>query len=55
MDLCLYARNHHVPPDEVAEAIGLSPEQVQRVYGDIESKRKAGRYLHEKPLFVNDP
>ena len=41
MDLCLYAHNHGVPADEVAPAVGLTPEQVERVYKDIEAKRRA--------------
>ncbi len=54
MDLCLYAHNHGVPAAEVAPVLGLSPEQVERVYRDIESKRRATRYLHTPPLFVRD-
>jgi len=52
MDLCLYALNHQVPAAEVAPVVGLSPEQVERVYKDIEAKRRATRYLHLSPLFV---
>jgi NAD+ synthase len=52
MDLCLYGKNHHVPPVEVARAVGLTPEQVEIVYRDIASKRKATRYLHLSPLLV---
>ncbi|MFN8548651.1 MAG: NAD(+) synthase [Candidatus Eisenbacteria bacterium] len=52
MDLCLYALNHRVPATEVAPVVGLTPEQVERVYKDIEAKRRATRYLHQPPLFV---
>ena len=52
MDLCLYGHNHGVPAHEVAPAVGLTAEQVQRVYKDIEAKRRATRYLHAHPLFV---
>ncbi len=52
MDLCLYGRNSGMPAEEVAEATGLTPEQVQRVYRDIDQKRRATRYLHERPLLV---
>ncbi|MHB8877583.1 MAG: NAD(+) synthase, partial [Myxococcaceae bacterium] len=41
MDLCLYAHDHRVPAAEVAGAVGLSPAQVERVYKDIEAKRRA--------------
>jgi hypothetical protein len=33
-------------------AAGLSEEQVQRVWRDIASKRKATRYLHAGPMLV---
>jgi NAD+ synthase len=52
MDLCLYAKNLGVPADEVAPAVGLEKEQVERVFRDIEAKRRATRYLHAKPLLV---
>lgn len=52
MDLCLYAFNHQVPASEAARVVGLSAEQVERVYKDIESKRRATRYQHARPLLV---
>jgi NAD+ synthase len=52
MDLCLYAANHGVPASEVAAATGLSVEQVERVLKDIERKRKATTYLHQRPLLI---
>jgi NAD+ synthase len=54
MDLCLYAHNHGLPAQEVAPVVGLAPEQVERVFRDIESKRRATRYLHLAPLMVED-
>jgi NAD+ synthase len=53
MDLCLYAHNHGVPAAEAAEAVGLTSAQVERVYTDIEAKRRATRYLHSQPLLVD--
>ncbi len=52
MDLCLYAFNHQVPASEAARVVGLGTEQVERVYKDIESKRRATRYQHARPLLV---
>ena len=52
MDLCLHAHNHDVPAAEVAPAVGLTAEQVERVYRDIEAKRRATRYLHAPPLLI---
>jgi NAD+ synthase len=51
-DLCLYGRNHSIPALEVAEATGLTPEQVERVYALIDSKRAATRYLHSAPVLI---
>ena len=52
MDLCLYGKNHSVSPSDVAQAVGLTPEQVEKVYRDIDAKRLATRYLHMKALLV---
>jgi NAD+ synthase len=52
MDLCLYGRNHDVPAIEVARAADLDVAQVERVYRDIDAKRRATRYLHMQPLLV---
>jgi NAD+ synthase len=53
MDLCLYGLNNGVPAEEVARAAGLTPPQVTLVWRDIEAKRKATRYLHERPLLAD--
>jgi NAD+ synthase len=52
MDLCLYALNNGVSAEEVAPAVGITAEQVGRVFKDIEAKRRATRYLHQPPLLV---
>lgn len=52
MDLCLFAFNENISAREAAEAVGLSPEQVERVWQDIRSKRKTTRPLHLVPLLV---
>jgi NAD+ synthase len=54
MDLCLWARNHGVPAAEAAPALDLTPAQVERVYKDIDAKRRATRYLHTPPLLVQE-
>ncbi len=45
MDLALWARNHGVPPIEAAPVIGITAEQVERVFRDIDQKRITTRYL----------
>jgi NAD+ synthase len=44
--------NHGVPPSEVAPTLGLTAAQVERVYRDIDAKRRVSRYLHAQPLLV---
>lgn len=53
MDLCLWAHNHEVPAADVAAVIGISAEQVERVFRDIEAKRKATRPLHLAGILVD--
>jgi NAD+ synthase len=50
MDLCLYAKNHDLQPEDVAPVVGLTAEQVARVYRVIDSTRSATRYLHCSPV-----
>jgi NAD+ synthase len=52
MDLCLYGLNNSLPREEVAEAAGLTPDQVDAVWADIARKRVATRYLSLPPLLV---
>jgi len=52
MDLCLYAHDHGVATSEVAQVVELTSAQVERVYRDIEAKRRATRYLHTPPLLI---
>ena len=52
MDFCLFGLNHGVPASEVAPVAGLTAEQVERVYRDIEQKRRTTAYLHARPRLV---
>ena len=52
MDLCLYGRNNDVPAAELAGVVGLTAEQVERVYRDIDQKRRSTRYLQLHPMLV---
>lgn len=52
MDLCLYGKNNGVGSEAVARAIGLTPDQVERVYADIDTKRNGTRYLHLPPVLA---
>ena len=52
MDLCLYGHNQGLPAEAVADAVGLSAEDVGRVYRDIEQKRRTTRYLQLPPRLL---
>jgi NAD+ synthase len=54
MDLCLYGKNNGYAPDQIAETIGLTSDQAQRVYNDIENKRTTTQYLHLQAQLIED-
>jgi NAD+ synthase len=54
MDLCLFGKNNSVPIEEIASATGLTTEQIQRVFRDIDQKRKTTQYLHLGPELTQD-
>ena len=54
LDLILWAKNHQVTPGEVAGVLGYTAEQVERVYQDIDQKRRTTAYLHAAPLLLED-
>lgn len=54
MDLCLYGKNNGYSAEQVARCVSLTPEQVQRVYDDIDTKRATTRYLHMAPLLIEE-
>ena len=53
MDIVLFGLNHGKTPVEVAEETGLTPEQVTRVFRDIQTKRKTTLPLRRKPIFLD--
>lgn len=54
MDLCLYGKNHGFSPEDVAKTVGLAPDQVRRVYDDIDTKRVTTRYLHLQGQLIEE-
>ena len=52
MDLALWALNHGIGKERLAEALGISPERAGRVYDDIRAKRRATQFLHKRPLLL---
>jgi len=54
MDVCMYALDHDFSSEDVSAVTGLSPDQVDKVFRDIAAKRRAARYLHRRPLLVEE-
>jgi NAD+ synthase len=52
MDLVLYGKTNGYGPAEIAEALELKAEQVERVFRDIDAKRRVAQYLHASPTLV---
>lgn len=52
MDIALWAHNHGIPAAELAAYLGIDPASGEHIYSDIESKRRATRYLHARPALV---
>jgi NAD+ synthase len=54
MDICLYGKNNGIPVEDVAREKGLTREQVERVFKDIDAKRSTTRYLHQVPVLMGE-
>jgi NAD+ synthase len=54
MDLVLYGKNSGYSPAAIAPSVGLTAEQVERVFHDIEGKRRMAAYLHSPPVLLAD-
>lgn len=52
MDLVLHARNAGWAPARAAADLGITTQQVERAYREIEQKRTTTRYLHVTSLLV---
>lgn len=54
MDYALWAYNHEVPAQELADFLGISKEQAELIYKDIVTKRRTTAYMHAKPYLVEN-
>jgi NAD+ synthase len=54
LDLCLYALNEGLPVEAAAAATGLDADVVERVFEDIERKRRAAEYLLAPPILLTN-
>lgn len=52
MDLALFGRNRGATAADVGAASGLPAEQIERVYRDIDSKRRVAAYLNAPPVLI---
>jgi NAD+ synthase len=54
MDLCLWAKDHQVPARRICGALGLSEAQVERVFRDIDGKRRVAAVLLAPAVLFGD-
>jgi NAD+ synthase len=52
LDLILWAKNHQRSALEVSRELGVSTERVERVYNDIDQRRRTTAYLHAAPQLL---
>lgn len=52
LDVCVAARDRGLSASAIAAEVGLSEQDVERVYADIDAKRRVAYYLHRPPLLV---
>jgi len=53
LDMVWLGHERGLPPAEIAQALDLSAEQVQRIIADIASKQRATAYLRLPPLDID--
>jgi NAD+ synthase len=52
MDLCLHGHDHGMSAADLSPIVGLSAEDVERVYRTIDGHQKVAKYLLAPPLLV---
>ena len=52
LDLCLWAHDNHIAAVDIAPKVGIDAALVERVFKDIDAKRRATKYLHTPPLLI---
>lgn len=52
MDIALFAYHNGYTPLELSTYLSITPEQAERIYRDIESKRRMVQYLQSPPLIL---
>ncbi len=52
LDLVLWAHNHGVSAEDCGKVLGFTATQVQRVYDDLDQKRRTTAYLHAPPVLL---
>lgn len=54
MDLCIWGKDHSIPPEEVALAVWRDTDFIRSVYDDIGAKRRVADYLRAGPVEAGD-
>jgi len=50
MDMCVWAKDRGIPPEELAVAVGKDAQFILNVYNDISAKRRVADYLGSPPV-----
>jgi NAD+ synthase len=54
MDLALWAYHRKLPARTLAAALNIEEARAGFIYRDIEAKRRAARYLHARPMLIEE-
>ena len=52
MDIALWAYNHNVSANDLAQCLEIDSDFALAIYKDITNKRKTTQYLHAKPILI---
>ena len=54
MDIALWAHNHEINAEELAQHMNISEKMAHLIYRDIETKRRTTQYLHATPTLIEN-
>lgn len=54
MDIALWAHNHKIPAQALADFLDVDTARAEFIYKDIEAKRATTAYMHAAPVLIDD-
>lgn len=55
LDLCLFGKDNAMRIEDIAASLGLDEKDVERIYQQIEARRRVAEYLHMPALLIERP